>query len=298
MYVTYLIIYNGDKLPPLYIGSTSLEKIENGYRGSISSKKYKNIFKEELKSNFNLFDVIILSKHETRIEALEMELDLQKKFDVVKSNKFMNQSLASVNGMFGMDVNGKNNPMFGKKHSDKTRNVLKEKRGNNKRYELTDKHKEIISKTHANKVISENTKKLISDKLKGKYIGKDNPMFGKKHSEETKIKISKSNSGKIRTDEFKQRTSELNKGKIISEDTKIKISRAKIGKKRTSFSKEWRENISKANKGRILSEETRKKLSKPRESTKSVCPYCGFIGGGGNMKRYHFENCKINKNKV
>ena len=22
------------------------------------------------------------------------------------------------------------------------------------------------------------------------------------------------------------------------------------------------------------------------------CPHCGLIGGGGNMKRYHFDNCK------
>jgi len=196
MYVTYLIIYGGEKLPPLYLGSTSLEKIENGYRGSISSKKYKSVFKTELKENFELFDFTILSRHETRIEALEMELYLQKKFDVVKSDKFMNQSLASVNGMFGMDVSGSNNPMFGKKHSDETKKLQKEKRGNDKRYELTAKHKEIISKTHSGKVILENVRQLISETLKGRYAGEDNPMFGKKHTEDTKKKISEGNKGK------------------------------------------------------------------------------------------------------
>ena len=25
---------------------------------------------------------------------------------------------------------------------------------------------------------------------------------------------------------------------------------------------------------------------------KTTCPYCNFTGGGGNMKRYHFNNCK------
>jgi len=25
---------------------------------------------------------------------------------------------------------------------------------------------------------------------------------------------------------------------------------------------------------------------------KSTCPHCNFTGGGGNMKRYHFDNCK------
>lgn len=84
----------------------------------------------------------------------------------------------------------------------------------------------------------------------------------------------------------------MNKGKVITEETRLKISEAKKGKKREEFSEEWRENISKANKGRVVSEETREKLRSPRESTKSICPHCGFIGGGGNMKRYHFENCK------
>ena len=28
---------------------------------------------------------------------------------------------------------------------------------------------------------------------------------------------------------------------------------------------------------------------------KLKCPYCGFIGGGGSMKRWHFENCKEKK---
>jgi len=28
---------------------------------------------------------------------------------------------------------------------------------------------------------------------------------------------------------------------------------------------------------------------------KITCPHCGLSGGGGNMKRYHFDNCKENK---
>jgi|DEB3_MinimDraft_2_1074329.scaffolds.fasta_scaffold01889_2 group I intron endonuclease len=26
-----------------------------------------------------------------------------------------------------------------------------------------------------------------------------------------------------------------------------------------------------------------------------VCPYCYISGGGGNMRRYHFDNCKLKK---
>lgn len=32
----------------------------------------------------------------------------------------------------------------------------------------------------------------------------------------------------------------------------------------------------------------------PRKTHK--CPYCELIGKGGNMKRYHFENCKMKNN--
>lgn len=29
-----------------------------------------------------------------------------------------------------------------------------------------------------------------------------------------------------------------------------------------------------------------------------TCPHCNLEGGGGNMKRYHFDNCKSNKIKA
>ena len=92
-------------------------------------------------------------------------------------------------------------------------------------------------------------------------------------------------------DEEKKHLSIINKGKVLSDETKEKISKSKTGKKRF-FSEEWRNNISKGNNGKIISEETRQKLKLPRNSSKSTCPYCGLSGGGGNMKRYHFNNCK------
>ena len=55
---------------------------------------------------------------------------------------------------------------------------------------------------------------------------------GFKHSEETKLKISKSNRGKVRSQEQKDYLSKINKGKKISQETKSKISKALNGKKR------------------------------------------------------------------
>jgi hypothetical protein len=69
MYCVYLTIYKGNKLPPFYIGSTSIEKIYKNYKGSVESKKYGKIWKNEIKNCSDLFCVKIISVHNTREEA-------------------------------------------------------------------------------------------------------------------------------------------------------------------------------------------------------------------------------------
>jgi hypothetical protein len=294
MYVSYLTIYHGEKLPPYYIGSTSILKIEKGYHGSVSSKRYKQIFKSELLKEPNLFETIILSTHENRKEAIEMELLLQVKFDVVKSKNFFNESFAKVNGMFGRDVSGINHPMFGKKQTEHAKKIMREKRGTKKTYTPSDEHKRLTSVRHKNKIVSEETKKKISRANKGKFLGINNPMFGKKHSNETKEKLSKKNKGKILSRETKEKISIKNKGRNVSNETRKKISDIKLGKKRKEFSIEWKENLSKSRIGKTRTDETKKKMSNTRIGMKykeNICPFCNKKGRGGNMKRYHFDNC-------
>jgi predicted GIY-YIG superfamily endonuclease len=40
-----------------------------------------------------------------------------------------------------------------------------------------------------------------------------------------------------------------------------------------------------------------KRLSEACKGKREIveCPYCGLKGGGGNMRRYHFDNCKAKK---
>jgi hypothetical protein len=297
MYVVYLIKYKGEKLPPFYIGSTDLKKLENGYRGSVISKKYRKRFKEELKNSPELFGYEIISEHKTRKEALKYELEKQIELDVVNSDLYFNESLASVGGMFGRDVSGELNPMFGKTHSEETRKKISKKRGSKKRYDVTDKHRKIISDTHKNKIVSKETRKKISEALKGKYVGELNHMFGKTHSEETRKKISEANKGNIPSEETRKKISEANKGNIPSEETRKKISEAKKGVKREKFSEEWKKKISDSLKGRKMSDESKDKLIASKTGMKykeSICPHCGKKGRGGNMKRYHFNNCRFN----
>jgi hypothetical protein len=135
LYCVYLTIYRGNKLPPFYIGSTSISKINSGYKGSVASKEYKTIWKQELEENPSLFKTIIISKHETRSAAFDHEEYLQKARKVVPNTMYVNLSYA--NTRFSKHQSGKDNHMFGRigklhhryglGHSEKTKKLIADK---------------------------------------------------------------------------------------------------------------------------------------------------------------------------
>lgn len=116
-YVVYHTIYKGDLFPPNYIGSTSLIRVQNGYRGSVRSKKFRKLWEKELLENPSLFETVIISYHDTRCDALYKELQCQKIFNVVNNPLFINLSYASSNGFFGRKNSGSDSPSFGKKRT-------------------------------------------------------------------------------------------------------------------------------------------------------------------------------------
>ena len=87
IYCVYLTHYSGDILPPYYVGSSSFKSLQNGYKGSVGSKKYKTIWDQEIKNNPHLFKTIILSFHNTRVGALKEELRFQKENKTKKSSQ-------------------------------------------------------------------------------------------------------------------------------------------------------------------------------------------------------------------
>ena len=158
-YCVYHITYCGDKLPPKlnsnkspsnYIGSTSVESIKKGYMGTVKSKKYEKIWKSEIQNNRHAFNITIVSYHKSRIEALEKEVKIQKIFNVVKNPLFVNMSYAQVNGYFGRDVSGINNPNYSKGY--------RQVGTKNGRYGIHDDY---------------STYKKISESLKGKVFCRD-----------------------------------------------------------------------------------------------------------------------------
>lgn len=174
MYCVYLTIYSGNKLPPFYIGSTSIKKLNSGYRGSVSSKKYSYTFNTEVKTNPHLFKTKIISHCNTRKEALLRENELQRKLDVISSTLYMNESFASENGFFGYDNSGTFNGFFGKTHSEKTLNKMRKPKSQTSNYSKpkSAKHKANISKNNSMKCL-ENRKKVSQSKLGRKSLYKN-----------------------------------------------------------------------------------------------------------------------------
>tara|TARA_Y100001938_G_scaffold131676_1_gene189067 strand:- start:1629 stop:2450 length:822 start_codon:yes stop_codon:yes gene_type:complete len=180
-------------------------------------------------------------------------------------------------------------------------------------YRHTEETKEKLAKSQRGKIVSEETRQKRSEAMKGKNdwcSGEDNPFYGKKHTEESRRKMSEfkknnpipqwhrdkitnSLKGRKHSEESKKKMSEAQKGRVFSEESKRRMSESSKGIK---HSEETKKKISKAMKGRLDSEETRLKKSLAvtgRVYDKVTCPHCGKVGGGGNMSRYHFDNCKF-----
>ncbi len=215
-YCVYLTIYYGNKMPMFYIGSSSIKKVNNGYRGSVSSKVYIKIWKSELKNNPQLFKTKIISRHSSREEATGKECALHKKLNVVKSCLHINRSIATKNGFFGMDVSKEKHPLYKKPRSPESRRKMSEN------------HHDVN--------------------------GENNPMHGRSAAKENNLKWYTNGIDSI-------------------------------------FVKEGTEPNG-YTKGRPFKNRKPRKHTRPVIHLEKTCPVCGITGKGGNMTRYHFDNCK------
>lgn len=238
IYCVYLTFYKGNKLPKWYIGSSNENKILKGYNGSIKSKKWKEIYNLEQKENKHLFKTRILSKHDTREEALKEELRLQKKHFVVKNKKYFNESYASINGYFGREMKGEAHPQFGKPGHSKGKKL---------------------------KPLSEERKIHLSVMLKGRSSSNK----GRKAAYDEDGKKFMCNiddirilNGLLKFKEIKQKRSkeEINKsisesliGRKIPEEVKIKISNKSKGRKNSKTTcKKISESLKKLKRNKII----------------------------------------------
>lgn len=107
---------------------------------------------------------------------------------------------------------GENNGMYGKHHSDETKERLREINLGKHHSEDT---KRKISESEKGKITSEETKA----KQRASKLGEKNPMYGKHMSDSAKSRISEFNKNKVVSDETRRKASESNKAtyKVISE---------------------------------------------------------------------------------
>ena len=85
-------------------------------------------------------------------------------------------------------IAGKNHPLYGKHHSEETR----QKQSNTKKDNYSaGKKSPMFGKNH-----SEESKQKIREGRKDKYIGENSPMYGKRHSKESKQKMKEAHIGK------------------------------------------------------------------------------------------------------
>ena len=101
IYCVYLTTYKGSKLPPFYIGSTTVAKINAGYRGSVSSQKYRDTWKKELSEHPELFSTKIITTHESRKAALETEYNFQIATNAPSNSLYINEAYAKKGFAYG-----------------------------------------------------------------------------------------------------------------------------------------------------------------------------------------------------
>ena len=114
--------------------------------------------------------------------------------------------------------------------------------------------------------------------------------------------ISEFNTGRKRTPEQIERVAKAHRGKKRSEETKQKLKDAWVIRRLTPVTEETKSKLSESIKAAWQNEELREaarqrkiEYNKIFNTTEFICPHCGKVGKGPNMKRYHFDKCKILK---
>jgi len=173
-----------------YVAHLLLSKM---FTGETRRKMYYALWRMLLnvkKRNSRVFEIYRKQYIEVSLKTQVISEETRRKISAKKMGKPRTRTEKMIEAWKNRSMIGPNNPMFGKKHSEETKNKMR--------------------LSHANKVISEETRKKLSEIGKGRkrpegiHLGNKNPMFGKKHSEETRKKISEA--GKKRYQRYRNST--------------------------------------------------------------------------------------------
>jgi len=189
-----------------------------------SNAKLQNAWNKHKEDNFEI-EVIKSFDAKSRDYALSIEVDYIEKYDCFKSGYNMSTGAdGTVMQMPSKETIAKrskkmmgNKHMLGRKHSEET--------------------KRKIGKAHKGKRVSESTRELNRQFMKGRFVGKDNPFYGKSHTEETKLKLRKSRGKRVLCietnkvyDSIKQCAEEMGDLEMRSNINKVCLGKAKTCK--------------------------------------------------------------------
>lgn len=236
IFTVYMHLFSNRKI---YVGLTSRKpkyRWNNGDGYNLQPYLYNAINKH----GWNNIEHIIVAENLTKKEACQLEIDLIKYWDTTNPKNGYN---CLVGGQLGT-------------------------------YNCSELTRLKMSKSAKRRIVSEETRKKISEA----NMGKKNGMYGHRYSEEEKIKIGNRSRGRKASEETKKKMSLSMLGiknhmykKEVSQETRNKLSLINSGKGNSMYgkthSKEVREKISKANKGRKLSEKVKRNISKGQYKT-------------------------------
>lgn len=175
----------------IYVGAHKTENLNDGYLGSGTS--FKHALKKYGKDNFSH---VVLFVFDNEHDMYEMEARIVD-VDFVRRQDNYN---GIPGGMGGKGMSADMHPLFGKTHSDEAKaRMSKAKKGDaHFNYGKRGEGMPMFGKTH-----SDETKEVLRQKSVGNQHSK-----GHKHSDESKLKMSISRTGKTRaptSDEAKQK---------------------------------------------------------------------------------------------
>jgi group I intron endonuclease len=225
-----------------YIGITQ-QKPEHRWQNGYGYKNNKYFWRSIKKYGWDNFEHIIFAKNLTQNEAEHIEILLIALYDTTNSNFGYNISIGGVASHTGVKhsketkekisekakerfIIPENNPFYGKKHTEESK------------IKIGDGHRNPSDETR--KKMSESAKKRCTDEWKiwqrelayeryandkefinGRSVCTNNPMYGKKHSKESKEKMTKANRNRKEVYQFDKECNYIATYNSIREASKI-----------------------------------------------------------------------------
>jgi hypothetical protein len=170
----------------------------------------------------------------------------------------------------------------GFRHTEESKKKMREAVVSRPPRKMSIEQKEILRKANTGVVFTEERKRKISEKAKGRKL-----------SEERKEKLRLSLIGFKHTEETKQRLRQINIGRKHTPETIAKMSAFQKSRDHV-FTQEQIENFRRGHLGKMHSEESKAKMSAVvKARPKLQCPHCTRMFSPQTAGKYHFNKCKL-----